>query len=85
MESRHCIANMKGGDKMAVGVIKVLSRKDRSYYCAADVQELLGVSRSKAYQIIKIVRDENIKAGRLNAAYPNGKIPKAIFDKEFVT
>lgn len=67
------------------GVIRELSRKDRSYYCADDVQGLLGVSRSKAYQIIKTVRAESIRAGRLNAAYPNGKIPKAIFDKEFVT
>lgn len=63
------------------GVIKVLTRRDRSYYDADDVQELLGCKKSKAYQIINALRGELIGSGKLTALYPQGKIPKSYFNE----
>ena len=67
---------------MAKGVLKELTPKDRVYYDCADVQRLLGVSRSKAYKMIADLRKRNIASGVLYAGYPDGKIPKKIFDRE---
>lgn len=66
------------------GVIKKLSRSDRPYYEAADVQELLGVGKSTAYRLIRSVRTKSIKAGVLTAEYPIGKIPKKLFNSQFL-
>ncbi len=63
------------------GVIKVIRTK--SYYTYQDVMELLGVSKSKAYQIIKNLRADLIKAGKINEMYPTGKVPKVYFNKQF--
>lgn len=65
----------------APGVLRVIKKKP--YYSCEDVMELLGVSRSKAYKLIKGLRDELIKAGKINSMYPSGKIPKMYFDKQF--
>lgn len=67
---------------MATGVIKELSREDRSWYDSTDVQRLLGIGRSAAYKLIKKMREKSIKDGVLFAGYPAGKIPKKIFDEE---
>lgn len=64
------------------GVLKELTPKDRTYYDCADVQRLLGVSRSKAYAMIKDLRDKHISKGVLYSGYPDGKIPRKIFDQE---
>lgn len=63
------------------GVIKVLGPDDRSYYTARDVSQLLGVSRSKAYSMIKDMRQECVKSGNMTKSYPAGKIPKKYFDR----
>lgn len=67
---------------MAKGVLKELTPKDRVYYDCADVMRLLGVSRSKAYKMIADLRKEHISKGTLYSGYPDGKIPKSIFDRE---
>lgn len=66
---------------MATGVIKELTKTNRSYYDHEDVQCILGVSRSKAYSMIREMREKCIKDGLITEAYPSGKIPKKYFDK----
>lgn len=63
----------------ANGVIKVLSKDDRPYVTVDQVQELLGVSRDKAYTLIRSLRKELIDSGKLTTAYPIGKVPKKYF------
>jgi len=67
---------------MAKGVLKELTPQDKPYYDCADVQRLLGVGRSKAYQMIADLRKKHISKGALYAGYPDGKIPRKIFDQE---
>ena len=66
---------------MAAGVIKTLSRDDRSYYDHQDIQRIMGVSQSKAYTMIRNIRRECIANGTLTKEYPQAKIPKKIFNK----
>lgn len=50
------------------------------YYCGVDdVMEYLGCKENKAYELIRQLRDELIKAGKLTPAYPQGKIPRKYF------
>ena len=65
------------------GVIKVIHSKP--YYTVEDVMGLLGVSRSKAYKIIKALRDQLVADGKINALYPAGKVPRVHFDRQFCT
>ncbi|MBO5610621.1 MAG: ICEBs1 excisionase [Eubacterium sp.] len=65
------------------GVLKVI--KSKPYYTAADVMELLGVGKTKAYDIIKALREQLIAEGKINSMYPTGKVPKKFFDKQFAT
>ena len=65
----------------ANGVLRILGKESRPYYTAEDVVELLGVSRTKAYEIIRALRNELIQAGKLSDVYPSGKIPKKYFDE----
>lgn len=69
---------------MKNGVIKVLSPEERSWYTSQDVQNLLGVGRSKAYLVIKELRQELIDSGNLSPLYPYGKIPKTYFNKRML-
>lgn len=66
---------------MAAGVIKELSKEERSYYTAEDVQVLMGVSRSKAYNMIDGLRQELVSAGKLFPGYKAGRIPKRYFNE----
>ena len=66
----------------ANGVLKELTPQDKVYYDCADVRQLLGVSRSKAYKMIADMRKKFISEGVLYEGYPDGKIPKKIFDRE---
>ena len=66
--------------KKANGVVKELSKEDRSYYTAADVMEILGVSKTKAYSMITVLRKELFDSGTLTPAYPPGRIPKGYFN-----
>lgn len=66
---------------MSNGVIKTLSSGNKTYYTNKEVQELLGVSRSKAYSMIRTMRQECIDAGKITKVYPEGKVPKKYFDE----
>lgn len=50
------------------------------YYTAKDVQEMLGVSKSKSYQIIKSLNVELAKQGYIVTA---GKIPKKFLAEKY--
>lgn len=63
------------------GVIKILTSKDKSYYTAEDVMDMLGIGRDKAYRVIRELRREMIDKGKLTSAYPVGKIPKKYFNE----
>lgn len=66
---------------MKKGVIKELSPEDRTYYRVNDVAIILGVSRSKAYDMIRTMRKECMAEGMLTKGYPAGRIPKRYFNK----
>lgn len=50
------------------------------YYKAAEVQDMLGVSRGKAYQLI---RDLNEELGEQGFIVIAGRIPKRFFDEHY--
>ena len=52
----------------------------RIYYTAKDISQLLGVSVSKAYELIKIMNQELEKEGYLVLS---GKVPIAYFGKRW--
>ena len=52
--------------KNANGVIKKLTSAERSYYTAAEVREMMGVSRDTAYRMIRSLRSDLIADGQLN-------------------
>ena len=66
--------------KKANGVVKELSKEDRSYYTAADVMLMLGVGKTKAYNMITALRKELFDSGTLTPVYPPGRIPKRYFN-----
>ena len=47
----------------ANGVIKKLTSAERSYYTAAEVREMMGVSRDTAYRMIRSLRSDLIADG----------------------
>lgn len=49
---------------------------DSMFYSAMEVKAMLGISRGKAYQIIKNLNDELEKEGYITIS---GKIPKKLF------
>ncbi len=52
----------------------------KQVYTAKDLQEILGVSESKAYQYIRIMNEELKKDGFLTV---RGKVPAAYVQKRF--
>ena len=54
----------------------------RSYYTAADIRDLMGVSRSKAYNTIRDMREELLSQGRISEWYPSGKVPKKYVEEK---
>lgn len=50
------------------------------YYTASEVQELLGVSRGKAYQVVRDLNEELETKGFIVIA---GKIPKQFFNEHY--
>lgn len=52
----------------------------KQVYTAKDLQEILGVSESKAYQYIRIMNEELKKEGFLTV---RGKVPAAYVQKRF--
>ena len=55
----------------ANGVIKKLTSAERSYYTAAEVREMMGVSRDTAYRMIRSLRSDSLPRG-----IRQGKSPK---------
>lgn len=62
------------------GVLRVITNDNRKYYVVEDVMELLGVSKPKAYKVIRSLREELIADGKLIHEYPCGRVPKKYFD-----
>lgn len=56
-------------------------KAERSYYDVNEVMEMLGCKQDKAYKIMRAIKDELIKDGKLIADYPAGKVPKKYFDE----
>ena len=56
------------------GVIKKLTSAERSYYTAAEVREMMGVSRDTAYRMIRSLRSDLIADGQLAKGYPSIKV-----------
>ena len=52
----------------------------RLFYTAEEVQEMLGVSRGKAYQIVRELNDQLEAQGFIVLS---GKIPKQFFNEHF--
>lgn len=52
----------------------------KQFYNAQEVMEMLGVSSSKAYQLIRTMNEELQKAGYLTV---RGKVPVAYLEKRF--
>ena len=50
------------------------------YYTASEVQEMLGVSRGKAYQVVRDLNEELETKGFVVIA---GKIPKQFFNEHY--
>lgn len=63
------------------GVLKVIDSKN--YYTYKDVMELLGCSKSKAYDIIAKFREELIATGKIHPLYLPAKVPRSLFNKAF--
>ena len=57
-----------------------MKENDKFYYTASEVQELLGVSRTKAYEIIKQLNNELAKKGYIVTM---GRIPKKYLTERF--
>ncbi len=51
-----------------------------SFYTVKDVQKILGISSSKAYQIIRSLNDDLKKKGYITVA---GKVPKKFFNEKY--
>lgn len=58
----------------------MMSLSEKTYLTVFDVQEELGISRSKAYQIIKRLNEELEQKGYLVI---NGKVSKRYFEEKF--
>ena len=52
----------------------------KQFYNAQEVMEMLGVSSSKAYQLIRTMNEELQKDGNLTV---RGKVPVAYLEKRF--
>lgn len=52
----------------------------KQFYGARDIMDLLGVSESKAYQIIRQLNDELSEKGFLTV---RGKVPRAYLEERF--
>ena len=55
-------------------------RMEQSFINAADIMKILGVSRAKAYKIIRELNDELSKNGYMTV---RGKISRKFFNEKF--
>ena len=65
----------------AQGIIRILQPEEKHFYDNADVRRLLGVSKSKASEMIAALRRELVQKGNLTDTYPAGKVPKNYFNE----
>lgn len=54
----------------------VIATPGKYYIGAKEVMEYLDCKENKAYELIRQLRDELVKAGKLTPAYPIGKVPR---------
>lgn len=66
---------------MAAGIIKELKPEDREYYTYKEVMVVVGVSRSKAYQMISSMNKQLKEEGKMFVGWPSNRIPKNVFRK----
>lgn len=52
----------------------------REYYSVEEIKEILGVSTSMAYKVIKKMNDDLTKKGYLTIS---GKVPRRYFEKQW--
>lgn len=57
----------------------VIATPGKYYIGAQEVMEYLDCKENKAYELIRQLRDELVKAGKLTPAYPIGKVPRKYF------
>ena len=57
----------------------VIATPGKYYIGAQEVMECLDCKENKAYELIRQLRDELVKAGKLTPAYPIGKVPRKYF------
>lgn len=57
----------------------VIATPGKYYIGAQEVMEYLGCKENKAYELIRQLRDELVKSGKLTPAYPTGKVPRKYF------
>lgn len=62
------------------GILAIIPKEKRNYYTVEDAMQLLGVKKSKAYSIMRKLREELIASGNLIEEYPVGRIPKGYFN-----
>lgn len=60
------------------GVIKVLDKKESEFCTASYVSEVLDVSASMAYKILRSLREDLVAEGKTKLL-PHGKVPKWYF------
>ena len=57
----------------------VIATPGKYYIGAKEVMEYLDCKENKAYELIRQLLDELVKAGKLTPAYPIGKVPRKYF------
>ena len=70
---------MVGDGKYLTGV-EGLEMKNSLFYSAKEVQEILGVSRGKAYKVVQELNEQLEQRGFIVIA---GKVPKQFFQEHF--
>ena len=57
----------------------------KKYYCTVkEVVQYVGCSENKAYKIMRSMREELIKAGRLTPEYPTGRVPRKYLEERLM-
>ena len=72
---------MDGEEPLERSELMEVMKAERSYYDVNEVMEMLGCKQDKAYKIMRAIKKELIKDGKLIADYPAGKVPKKYFDE----
>lgn len=57
---------------------------NKYYLGVNEVRKMFNLGRDKAYRLIKSMREELIKSGKLTPEYPEGKIPRPYFEERMM-